>query len=338
VIQAPSAALEVAIESVRQAAAICRSVRAAFRPELAASKADQSPVTVADYASQALISLCLAEAFPDDAIVGEESSAGLRGGDGSTLAAAVLEAIRTVRPEIGLDDLCDALDRCNDQGGATGRRWTVDPVDGTKGFLRNQQYAVALALIQDGEVTVGVLGCPNLPERFARDQSEVENGAGCLFVAERGSAAWQLPLSGGESWTDARRITVSEATDFHGARFTESYESGHSSRDAGAGVGEELGITAPPLRMDSQAKYAVVGRGDAELYFRLPSGGYVEQIWDHAAGSLIVEEAGGRVSDIRGHALDFTQGRRLEQNRGLIVAPAALHDRALAAAARVLGG
>jgi HAL2 family 3'(2'),5'-bisphosphate nucleotidase len=336
VIEAPSAALEVAIESVRQAAAVCRAVRLSFRPELAASKADQSPVTVADYASQALISLALAEAFPADPIIGEESSVGLRAGAGSPLAGSVLDAVRTVRPEVGLDEICTALDRCNDAGGPNGRRWTVDPVDGTKGFLRNQQYAVALALIEDGLVTVGVLGCPNLPETFAREDSELENGAGCLFVAERGRGAWQLPLAG-DSWADARRISVSEATDFGGARFTESYESGHSSRDAGAGVADELGITAPPLRMDSQAKYAVVGRGDAELYFRLPSGGYVEQIWDHAAGSLVVEEAGGRVSDIHGNPLDFTRGRRLESNRGLIVAPVALHQRALAAAARVLG-
>src|SRR5262249_22582747 len=143
---------------------------------------------------------------------------------------------------------CEALDRCSDPGGATGRRWTVDPVDGTKGFLRDQQYAVALARIDDGQVTVAVLGCPNLPARFVRDQSDVANGDGCLFVAERGLGAWQLPLDG-DGWTDARRINVSNASSFSHARFTESYESAHSSRDAGAEVADELGITAQPLRM-----------------------------------------------------------------------------------------
>jgi HAL2 family 3'(2'),5'-bisphosphate nucleotidase len=342
VIEAPSAALEVAIGSVRQAATICRAVREAFHPQLAASKADRSPVTVADYASQALISLALAEAFPADPIVGEESSAGLRADDGAGLAAAVLERVRELRPGITLDELCEALDRCDDGGGPTGRRWTVDPVDGTKGFLRNQQYAVALALLEDGEVSLGVLGCPNLPDAFPRNEDEVANGnddravTGCLFVAERERGAWQLPLSG-DGWEGAQRITVSSKTDFGDARFTESYESGHSSRDAGAAVATALGIKQPPLRMDSQAKYAVVGRGDAELYFRLPSSDYVEQIWDHAAGSLIVEEAGGRVSDVLGNDLDFTTGRRLERNRGLIVTPAALHELVLAAVQRVLG-
>ena len=56
-----------------------------------------------------------------------------------------------------------------------------------------------------------------------------------------------------------------------------------------------LGITAEPLRLDSQAKYAVVARGDASIYLRLPHGGYRENVWDHAAGWLIVSEAGGRV-------------------------------------------
>jgi len=40
--------------------------------------------------------------------------------------------------------------------------WTLDPIDGTKGFLRREQYAIALAFIRDGRVELGVLGCPEL--------------------------------------------------------------------------------------------------------------------------------------------------------------------------------
>ena len=56
-----------------------------------------------------------------------------------------------------------AIDRGNYKGAAHGRHWTLDPIDGTKGFLRGEQYAVCLALIEDGEVVLGVLGCPHLP-------------------------------------------------------------------------------------------------------------------------------------------------------------------------------
>ncbi len=90
-----------------------------------------------------------------------------------------------------------------------------------------------------------------------------------------------------------------------------------------------LGITQPSLRLDSQAKYGVVARGDAAIYLRLPSPRtpeYRERIWDHAAGALIVEEAGGRVTDALGTDLDFSRGRQLSQNRGIVVSNGFLHS------------
>ena len=77
--------------------------------------------------------------------------------------------------------------------------------------------------------------------------------------------------------------------------------------------------------------------GDASVYLRIPRGGYVENIWDHAAGSIIVEEAGGIVSDIEGAPLDWGRGRRLEGNRGVIAAPASIHGEVAAAAREVMG-
>jgi HAL2 family 3'(2'),5'-bisphosphate nucleotidase len=115
-------------------------------------------------------------------------------------------------------------------------------------------------------------------------------------------------------------------------RFCESVESGHSAHGDAASVADRLGITAAPLRMDSQAKYAVVARGEADIYLRLPTrADYREKIWDHAAGALIVSEAGGTVTDIRGKPLEFHHGRELVANRGVIVTNGRLHDRVLAA-------
>ena len=82
--------------------------------------------------------------------------------------------------------------------------------------------------------------------------------------------------------------------------------------------------------MDSQAKYGVVARGEAEIYLRMPTrADYREKIWDHAAGVLIVEEAGGTVTDITGRALEFQHGRELLANRGVIVTNGRLHARVL---------
>jgi 3'-phosphoadenosine 5'-phosphosulfate (PAPS) 3'-phosphatase len=57
--------------------------------------------------------------------------------------------------------------------------------------------------------------------------------------------------------------------------------------------------------MDSMVKYAVLARGDANLYLRFPRGGYEEKVWDHAAGVALLEAAGGCVTDGSGKPLKF---------------------------------
>ena len=86
------------------------------------------------------------------------------------------------------------------------------------------------------------------------------------------------------------------------------------------------------MRLDSQAKYAAVSCGDASIYLRLPrSSTYREKIWDHAAGACIVEQAGGRVTDLNGDRLDFTCGERLDKNRGVVATNGILHEQVLRA-------
>jgi 3'(2'), 5'-bisphosphate nucleotidase len=68
------------------------------------------------------------------------------------------------------------------------------------------------------------------------------------------------------------------------------------------------------------------------VYLRLPtSATYVEKIWDHAAGLCIATEAGAIVSDVTGNPLEFTHGRHLEQNRGVICATDGLHQQIIEA-------
>jgi 3'(2'), 5'-bisphosphate nucleotidase len=144
-----------------------------------------------------------------------------------------------------------------------------------------------------------------------------------------------------DAWTP---ITTSPLTDVRQARFCESVEAAHSAQGEAAELAQLLGITRPSVRMDSQCKYGILARGEVHLYLRLPlpaaqqaSGRtYVECIWDHAAGSVLVEEAGGRVTDMHGAPLDFTQGRKLLRNQGVIATSAGvLHDQVLAAIRRL---
>jgi HAL2 family 3'(2'),5'-bisphosphate nucleotidase len=334
--------LGVAVRAVGEATRLCRAVRAEISSEVLA-KRDKSPVTVADFGSQALICRALMEAFPDDSVIAEEDAAELLSIENRPILDRVTRHVRSVREtstgeraELGNKQVCEWIDR----GGSIeyqDRFWTVDPIDGTKGFLRGEQYAVALALIVGGEVAVAALACPNLriraKGRNGEGGNDAEESLGVIFAAVKGEGAVALPAKFPEGIEPSGpRLEVSAVTNPAGVRFCESVESGHSAHGDAADVAARLGITAAPVRMDSQAKYAVVARGEAEIYLRLPTrADYREKIWDHAAGALVVAEAGGVVTDIHGRPLEFQHGRDLVANRGVIVSNGPLHSRVIEA-------
>ena len=320
--------IRAAMDAVRKAAGLVSRIQAKLvTPSIA--KSDRSPVTVADFASQAVISKYLQDIFPHDPLVGEEEAGVLQADGQAGNLAQVVDFVREVFPGATELDVCQWIDR----GGATpgDRFWTVDPIDGTKGFLRGDQYAVALALIVDGQVEVGVLGCPNLTDAGVPQF----DGKGSLVVAARGQGTWFTPLADDEP---LMRLHVSTCSAAEEARLLRSFESAHTNTDQVAQLATVLGTHASPIRMDSQAKYAVLASGHGELLIRLLSPDnmdYQEKIWDHAAGCLVVEEAGGRVTDIMGRPLDFSQGRTLASNRGVLATNGLLHDAALSSLAKL---
>lgn len=309
----------IAIQAVQAAAQLCEQVRREIVPE-AIEKKDKSPVTVADFGAQALICRALSTAFPQDAVVGEEDAAELRTPEMAERLAQVTQYVQALVPDATSEQVTGWIDHGNGQVGS--RYWTLDPIDGTKGFLRGDQYAIALALIENGEIKVGVLGCPAL--------SFTEGQTGLMGVAVRGAGATLSPLAGGAP----QSIQVVSADQSNNLRFVESVESGHGDQSRQAAVAKAAGITQDSLRMDSQAKYMAVAAGEAALYLRLPSPktpDYREKIWDHAAGVILVEEAGGRVTDIVGKPLDFSLGAKLVNNQGVVVSNSSIHDPVLAA-------
>ncbi|KAL1880581.1 hypothetical protein VTK73DRAFT_5386 [Phialemonium thermophilum] len=327
------------------------------------SKDDKSPVTIGDFGAQALIIAALRHNFPSDEIVAEEESSRLRDNsepEAGALRNRIWELVRNTRladdaaenevlggSVASPEAMLDLIDAGGSPGGrGPGRRvWAIDPIDGTKGFLRGGQYAVCLALLVDGEVEVGVLGCPNLPvddsapldADIGANATDEEGSRGVIFAAVRGQGAFSRPL-GRAGLLPARPISMRPVTDMTAACFCESVEAGHSNQGEAAQIAAWLGITRPSVRMDSQAKYGSIARGAGDIYLRLPtSKTYQEKIWDHAAGDLIVREAGGQVTDTLGKRLDFGHGRTLAENRGVIAAPAAVHGQVLKAVQEVLG-
>ncbi len=307
----------VAIAAAIAAAKVCEQVRQTMVPE-AIEKKDKSPVTVADFGAQAVVCKALAEAFPNDPVVGEEDAGELKNPEMTERLQQVTDYVKQVAADATPEQVIQWIDHGN--GEVADRYWTLDPIDGTKGFLRKDQYAVALALIVDGDIKVGVLACPALT---------LGNKTGLLFVAVRGEGATMQTLAGGSP----EPIKVTNSADAEHFRFVESVESGHGDQSLQSAIAKAAGVTADSMRMDSQAKYGAVASGHAVLYLRLPSPkypGYQEKIWDHAAGVIVVEEAGGRVTDMYGETLDFSKAARLSTT-GVVVSNGEIHDEVLEA-------
>ena len=318
-----------ALDTVAAACTVARAVQRDLARVQRITKDDKSPVTVADFAVQAVVAMGLRNALGDTLIVGEEHSEALRGADQSHVLDAVIEAVRQFRQGVGRNEVLEAIDHCNHDATGDGY-WTLDPIDGTKGFLRGQQYAIALARIDHGQVVAGVMGCPNLPMDHAAPL-DIADSTGVMYWAAAGKGSWEQRC--GDARTSPQQVHASRLQPGEAIRACESVESGHSKQDDTARILHELsgGIAAgPPARLDSQCKYAIVAHGQADVYLRLPtSKAYVEKIWDHAAGMIIAQEAGAIVSDIHGRALDFTHGRLLANNRGIVCAGAGLHARVI---------
>lgn len=318
--------LAAAKKAASLAARLCQKVQKALLQSDVQSKSDKSPVTVADYGSQAVVSFILQRELPSESfsLVAEEDSGDLRKDGAQETLARITELVNdtltsdgTCISRVSEEDVLTAIDSGKSEGGSNGQHWVLDPIDGTKGFLRGDQYAIALALLDEGKVVLGVLACPNLPLASigGQDQHSLHNQIGCLFSAKIGEGTDMQPLDG----SSPIKVHVSAIENPEEASFFESFEAAHSKHDLSSSIAKKLGVKAPPVRIDSQAKYGALSRGDGAIYLRFPHKGYREKIWDHAAGCIVVTEAGGEVSDAAGNPLDFSKGRYLDLETGIIV-------------------
>lgn len=208
-------------------------------------------------------------------IVAEEDAQTLSNADIEGLLSAVVNTVNESLAEapkyglkcpnvpLGASQVLKAISRCKSTGGPTGKHWVLDPVDGTLGFIRGDQYAVALALMENGKVVVGVLGCPNYPlkkELLNYDDKDRENMSkpsltnseiwdkGCVMYARKGTGkAWMQPLIYGDKkleWPkSARQIHVSPIVDPALATFCEPVERANSDHTFTAGLAYTVGLT-----------------------------------------------------------------------------------------------
>ena len=301
------------------------------------AKADASPVTVADFAVQAVVLRAL---LGPQEQRGASSSSSTRGGeeeddddddgeglprlavaeeDGATFLALPDEARAEVRRRCGLvfpdlgksdEDVATTLDWGRHAGGKGQAFFVVDPIDGTKGFVRGESYAVCVGVVgANGEGLVGCLGCPTLPP----SESEVLRSArkpgttGSLFVAVRNQGTRELALfAEDESASVAIPLSPRPVRD-DVVKCVESYEASHKDPRL-EHVKRTCNVTET-VPIDSQVKYALMARGEADVYPRLARGD--QFIWDVLPGAVVALEAGCSVTNSDGSPIDFAHGRTI---------------------------
>lgn len=207
-------------------------------------------VTDIDRAAEAVILKILAEEFSGDEILAEESGAS--------------------------------------EGKGTGRRWLIDPIDGTNNFAHSYPFfCVSIALEEAGKSKMGVVFNPVANE---------------LFWAEAGKGAW----------LNDRQIKVSKINSLQQSLLS----TGFSTNGANMDKFKYLTSITHGVRRDGSAAldlcFIACGRTEGFWELRIAS-------WDVGAGMLIVQEAGGQVSDMSGNPLNLSLGRfNIVASNGLV--------------------
>ena len=205
-------------------------------------KAVDSPLTAADAAAHALISQRLKALTPDMPLLSEEDVAGFGGPD------------------------------------AAGRYWLVDPLDGTKEFIkRNGEFTVNIALIEQGRPLLGVVYAPVLDT---------------MYAAAQGVGAFKQT---GEGVRTAIRVAEHEQ-----GKVWKVVGSRSHAGDSLPSVLQRLG-EHELISMGSSLKFCLVAEGRADVYPRLGP----TSLWDTAAAQCVVEQAGGKVVQLSGEPLGY---------------------------------
>jgi len=274
--------LEVARAAAREAGSFVRNAESRLQPHQVGEKGANDLVTWVDLESQRRIADRLHEAFPGDAIVGEETI-----GDRAASETGASEHQAGISP-------ASSPEGGPGEGTRRGARlWYIDPLDGTTNFIhRFPIYAVSLALVEEGEVVLGVTYDPNRNEMFWAVKGE---GA---FLGDS-----PIRVSAVE---DRSRTLIGTGFPFRARMYLDDYLKTFRYFFNNARGVRRAGSATLDLA------YVAAGRMDAFWELTLSP-------WDMAAGVVLVEEAGGRVTD-------FFGGRSFLESGHIVASNGLFHD------------
>jgi 3'(2'), 5'-bisphosphate nucleotidase len=287
--------LKIAIETVKVATEITKWFsRVGFK---SFQKQDNSPVTLADYASQFFITFKITQSFPEDQIIAEETNE-------INLSEDELDLIKLCYGYLNIDIEIDLPQKKL----KSERQWTVDPIDGTKGFQKHLSYAIGIGLMINSNPRISIIGVPNFNEKGT-----------AIFIAEKENGA--KVSYGGEPFSlieVSKQDTLSESLMCHSLHYDEPWVMKFAS---------EINITKF-IQMDSMAKFCLISNGDADIYVK-PLNKERSFSWDFLPGTLLVSEAGGKVSDLNGNPLKFLDEKLIVTAPGLIASNSYIHQEIL---------
>lgn len=260
-------------------------------------KQDNSPVTLADYASQFFIAFQISECFPEDQIIAEETNE-------VNLTVNDLDMIKLCYDDLNIDIEFDL----SQKKVKSERQWTVDPIDGTKGFQKNLSYAIGIGLMINSNPQISIIGVPNFNEKGT-----------AIFIAEKQNGA--KVSYGGESFSSievSEQDTLSRSLMCHSLHYDEPWVMKFAS---------EINVSKF-IQMDSMAKFCLIANGEADIYIK-PLNKERSFSWDFLPGTLLVSEAGGKVSDLNGNPLKFLDEKLIVSTPGLIASNSIIHQEIL---------
>lgn len=311
------------IEAVRQASELCRALQGIG----ASSKSDDSPVTIADYAAQALICRTISRDYSGEGVIAEEGSTAFQELVTPEARARVVSLLADATGDpVTEHDVLTWLDYGRvEQASPTDRTWMIDPIDGTVGFVNNRYYAVCVGAMDAGKPLGGAIGLPKSP---------LHPDGGSLIYAD-GEQTYAKNLLGGEF----EPVSSSDRKAPGEAIILESFKLVGEEAENSVRLREVAGLGGAHVELyDSQLKYSMIAAGYGDVFVRLPRNIQAEphHAWDHAAGAALILAAGGQITAIDGTPLDFSQGVDLP-HLGFIATNGHYHERMLNAARDVLG-
>ncbi len=293
--------LKFAIEIVRKASIITEWFKKKNFGSFSYKKPDQSPVTLADFASQIYLNSQIREYFQDDQIIAEEENV-------EFIDLKAENLIKQCFKELNINKLEILKENIRYHGKTSERQWTIDPIDGTIGYQQGLSYAIGVGFMINSNPKICAIAVPNYNVDLL-----------AIFSAEENQGA-QVSYSNNVF----KPIKVNHNEDLRNIRLCHSL---HYDQPWVLKFAQDIGIRNF-IQIDSMAKFCMVADGTADLYIK-PLDLEHSFTWDFMPGDLLVKEAGGNVTDLNGEHLKFKEKKCTWTKPGIIASNRKLQKKIL---------